>query len=249
MKGQRRKNKFIKRRTWGSIRSRLRSRFAVNNHELEPEFLKPERTLWGWDSSRLRWQLEHHHDRFAKNLPTVLSYLSGMEKGTEKLERQYGVFFPRCIKCNSKCNYLKTDMNDKELYGLCNRCAQPILNRRYKLEQDAREARSLLLARRMLPAQAMEQINELGYTTIVFDDWTYLLGYTGKIYNFTTSMDYCVHPRDWQISNWDRVISLYLLLRQRPLMVEEISHKRPMPLGNWLRANTLTKEVIKDGKN
>lgn len=242
-KRQRCKNRFIKRRTWGSIRSALRSRFATGNYEIEPEFLKPEHTLWGWDSSRMRWQFEHHHDKFAKNIPAVLAYLGGM-KGTEKLERQYGLFFPRCAKCGDKCGRLRMDPYDKELYGLCGTCAQPVVNRRFKIEQDAREARSLTLARQILPPEVIKRINVCGYITITSNNITYLLSYTGKIYNTTTGNDYCVHPTDWFISNWDRVIQFYILLHQQPLVVEERAHKRPQELRKWLGANTLKKEVI-----
>ena len=191
----------------------------------------------------MRWQFENHHDRFAKNIPTVLAYLGGM-KGTEKLERQYGLFFPRCIKCGKKTT-MPGDMNDKELFGLCRTCQSPILRERNRKKEELRARRGRLLALQMLPHNVVADIDETGYTRVApHPGVEYLLSFTGKIYNVTTSQDYCFHHRT-PASQWDRVVHFWILLSRHFPLVESTAHKRNLPKEGWMKSNTYDKIKIK----
>jgi len=231
MKGEIRKHRYYKRRSWGRIRSKLRQRFAKGNYEVEPEYLKPERTCWSHcDNARMRWKFEHHHDRYAKNIPMVSAYLYGM-KGNKELLKQYGLGFIECFKCSEReVRYI--DIHDKETFGLCLACASPIIQRRYHEAEEQRARRGRLLARSMLPREVITTLDTIGYLEVRTQLYTYLLSYRGTLFNATTSQHYCVHPST-TVSDWDRVIQFWLLLKSNLKLIEDRANKRLEPVENW----------------
>lgn len=241
MKGELRKHRYYKRRSWGRTRSKLRQRFSKGNYEVEPEYLKPERTCWGsWDTSRMRWKLKHHHDRYAKNIPFLSGFLYNM-KGSEELLKAYGLGFMPCVKCGThEVRYI--DRDDLYTYGLCHNCASPIISRRYKEAEENRAARGRELARSMLPREVIRALDTVGYLEVRCQLYTYLLSWRGTLYNETTGQHYCVHPRT-QTSDWDRVIQFWLLLRSRPAVVETLANKRLQPVEEWKKAYSMGRGI------
>jgi hypothetical protein len=231
MKGEVRKFRYYKRRSWGKIRSKLRQRFTKGNYEVEPEYLKPERTCWGhWDTSRLRWKLKHHHDKYAKNIPFVSAYIYNM-KGNKELLKQYGLGFVECSHCREReVRYI--DVNDQETFGLCLSCASPILERRRHEAEEKRTYRGRLLARSMLPPEVIKALDTIGYIEVRCQQIIYLLSYRGTLFNATTGQHYCIHPNT-MVSDWDRVIQFWLLLKSNSKLIEERAHKRLEPIEKW----------------
>jgi hypothetical protein len=231
VKGEIRKRRYFKRRTWGRIRSKLRQRFSKGNYEVEPEYLRPEKSCYGsWDPSRMRWQFKHHHERYAKNIPFVSALLYGM-KGNKELLREYGLGFLECIQCGEN-EVRHIDEKDQETFGLCHFCASPILERRRHEVEERRAARSRLLARSMLPREVIQTLDAVGYLEVRTELYTYLLSYRGTLYNATTGQHYCVHP-NVPTPDWDRVILFWLLLKNNLKLIEERAHKRLEPIANW----------------
>lgn len=102
MRGQRRKNRFHKRCTWGSIRSRARQRFSRGDYEVEPDWLRPERTAWDtWDASRIRWKLKNRRPRKRWSYDDIRMWLRGMH-GADGLEAKYGIDTYRTVCCGAR---------------------------------------------------------------------------------------------------------------------------------------------------
>jgi len=134
MKGQRTKNRFIYRRSWGAVRSRVRQRFAKENYDVEPGDLRAhdswELHHYLSDQGRMRYLLREHKDRFRK-IPWLLDWVIGTAHGdTSDLERMYGMFYKRCSKCGEKLYRFPT--NNIPLgtppQALCNRCYRKVEN-------------------------------------------------------------------------------------------------------------------------
>jgi len=134
MKGQRTKNRFIYRRSWGSARSRVRQRFAKENYDVEPGDLRAGDS-WELhhvtDNSRMRYLLKEHKDRFRK-IPWLLDWVIGTAVGdTSNLERMYGVFYERCSKCGEK---LYRFPMTRGALGTSSQVHQALCNRCYRVE-------------------------------------------------------------------------------------------------------------------
>lgn len=222
MKGQRTKNRFIYRRSWGSVRSRVRQRFAKGNYEIEPDYLRANDSweLHHISDGRLRERLKLHKDRFRK-VPWILNMVIGYGKGdTSGLERMFGMFYPRCTKCGEKLWHLYLE---DELAGLCNQCAAPIIQRREEERTMPFRERAEALARRLLPDEVRMRFMTPGWVRIMGSNGTnYRLDKNGWVYNEDAHQSYCVHPKTGFLQScfWDRVVEMYLLLRWRAHLVE-----------------------------
>lgn len=234
MSGERRKNKFIKRRSWGGIRCRLRQRFAKGQYEVGPEFLRPERTCYnfGGDPSRVRWQMKNHPERFKKNKDNIIYFIANM-RGSEWFERRFGIHFLRCRTCGEKIWHR---FLDDLLDGLCNKCARPFINKRYEIQTEAQRRRAEQLAIAMLPAIVVAELKTIGWTRInAPNSIVYYLTKEGTVYNATLRQYYCVHPATGWLGAcyWDRLVEMWILLRQVPAMVEAKAHKSLMSESSW----------------
>lgn len=235
MKNQCCKNRFIYRRSWGSVRSRIRQRFAKGNYELEPSDLRANDS-WEmhhhWDKGRMREKLKLHRKRF-RRLDWILSSVIGSGRGTENLERMFGFFFPRCTKCGERVWHLYID---DEMAGLCNSCARPIIEKRYQLVDEQRKLRAEKLAARLIPGVYLHLLKFESVRVKGSNGMEYVMTRYGGIYNMTLKQSYCVHPRTGWGGNcyWDRIIEMYILLTQKADFVEQKAVRHQLTQGNWL---------------
>lgn len=237
MKGQRTKNRFIYRRSWGSVRSRVRQRFAKENYEIEADFLRShdswEMHHHNMDQERARWNLKHHRDRFRK-ISWILESVIGYGKGdTSDLERMYGVFYPRCTKCGRKMWHI---FLEEELAGLCNTCASPIIQKRYEEQARPFRERAEAMARKLLSAEVRLKFMTPGWVRIKGSNGTnYRIDKDGWVFNEDTHQRYCVHPKTGFLMScfWDRVVEMYLLLRWKAHLVEAKAVKSNLTDTNW----------------
>lgn len=99
MKGRRRTRRFIKRCSWGQIRSDVRAKFSKGDYDIRAEWLGPsDYDTWVTiDKSRVRWLLKNRGRRMALwEIEWLLGWLRG---DTTAIQRKYGVFIERCPVC------------------------------------------------------------------------------------------------------------------------------------------------------
>ena len=102
MYGQRRTNRFIKRRSWGKIRADIRAKFSQGDYDIRAEWLRPmPDEHWDTtDSSRMRWLLKHK--RRGMSVTEREWQISMLRGDTTALERKYGLFLYRCPGCGQR---------------------------------------------------------------------------------------------------------------------------------------------------
>jgi len=261
MKGESRKHRYWRRRSWGANRSKVRQRFAKGDFEIEADFLRPHDShgMWShWDYSRMREKLERHPKRYRRTwlVDAVLGNLKGGD--TSELERRFGTFYPRCAGCGKRAqnwNFFNR-LYDEDASGLCDTCARPIIEERERRLREVRNARAMVLAEKLLPRYVFEDMAQKGWTSLrvrtmlvndnVYSsprDVEYRLLKDGRVYNATTRESYCIHPAERGVvgwctigfEDWDKVLELWLLLRQQPGMVERTAHKTPVPEHKWFK--------------
>ena len=109
------RRKHYKRKAWGSRRCLIRQKFAKGDYDISPDLLKAKDTwscYYHGDSSRQRWKLKNKVKSMRRNIHWVYSLLCGMKR-TEKIERLYGIFFPRCSRCGNVVAF-RSVLIDKE---------------------------------------------------------------------------------------------------------------------------------------
>jgi len=217
------------------VRSRVRQRFAKENYEIEADFLRSHDS-WEmhhhWDNGRMREKLKLHREKF-RRLDWILSSVIGQGRGTEELERMFGFFFPRCTKCGERIWHIYLD---DQLAGMCNKCAQPIIERRYRVVSEERRIRAEKLASRMIPMVYLHFLKHDSIRIKGSNGMEYVMTKHGGIYNMTLKQSYCVHPMTGWLGEcyWDRIIEMYILLTQKADMVEQKAHRHQLTQGNWL---------------
>jgi len=214
------RRKTLRRKVWGSARTRARNRFAKGDYEIEPEWLDPKDS-WNsyaqyWSKREWRWMLKNQHKRWARQPDVVASVLSWMPM-SEKFEEQYGIFMERCSKCHEKIGALgrSTFVNEK---WVCYRCER-------KVENEQKERRSRELAYALLPQDFVEEIEEHGYSIKKACGRHFRVTKHGKVTDNEWGFEYNIDNTQPRLNGWDRIIQVWLTLKYRPQRIIEAGRK------------------------